>query len=177
MTCSSRLVTVTKSYFAHWKLLSAFRLSGSSVCSLWQLLYLLFWCTVALAHTGISWNMWHFKGTWMSSVGLFLIGWDSFLDGESFLIRGKERITDEDGSPRFKRWQQQETCEMMGLKGTGLFTYEESSFRLLIFNTRTVMVMPMSTPAASNKAMTLMTSPVAICGSGFSTRKTHKNIH
>lgn len=33
--------------------------------------------------------------------------------------------------------------------------------------------MPMSTPAASNKAITLMTSPVAICGSGFSTGKTH----
>lgn len=54
-----------------------------------------------------------------------------------------------------------------------LFTYEESSFLLLILSTRTVTVMPMSTPAASSKAMTLMTSPVAICGSGFSTEKTH----
>lgn len=35
-----------------------------------------------------------------------------------------------------------------------------------------MMVMPISTPAASNKAITLMTSPVAICGSGFSTKKT-----
>lgn len=54
-------------------------------------------------------------------------------------------------------------------RNNGLLTYEESSFLLLILSTSTVIVMPISTPAASNKAITLMTSPVAICGSGFST--------
>lgn len=54
-----------------------------------------------------------------------------------------------------------------------MFTYEEFPFLLLILSTRTVMVMPMRTPAASNNAITLMTSPVAICGRGFSREKTH----
>lgn len=58
-------------------------------------------------------------------------------------------------------------------RDNGLFTYEELPFLLLILSTRTVIVMPMSTPAASNKAITLMTSPVAICGRGFSTEKKH----
>lgn len=53
------------------------------------------------------------------------------------------------------------------------FTYEELSFLLLILSTSTVMVMPMSTPAASNKAITLMTSPVAIWGRGLSAVQTH----
>lgn len=36
------------------------------------------------------------------------------------------------------------------------------------------MVIPISTPAASNKAITLMTSPVAICGKGFSAEERNK---
>lgn len=53
-------------------------------------------------------------------------------------------------------------------------TYDDLSCLVLILSTKTVMVMPMSTPAANNKAITLTTSLVAICGSGFSTEK--KNI-
>lgn len=37
-----------------------------------------------------------------------------------------------------------------------------------------MMVIPISTPAASNKAITLMTSPVAICGKGFSAEERNK---
>lgn len=62
-------------------------------------------------------------------------------------------------------------------RNNGVFTYEESSFLLLILSTSTVMVMPKSTPAASNKAITLMTSPVAICGSGFSAKNTHMRFN
>lgn len=69
-------------------------------------------------------------------------------------------------------WEKQ----VKGRRTNRWFTYEELSFLLLILSTRTVMVMPMSTPAASNSAITLMTSPVAICGSGFSTEETHKCI-
>lgn len=62
-------------------------------------------------------------------------------------------------------------CETTGRKSNVQFTYGELSFLLLIFSTRTVTVMPMSTPAASNKATTLMTSPDAIWGRGFSTEE------
>lgn len=59
----------------------------------------------------------------------------------------------------------------MKQKDRELFTYEASYFLLLILSTRTVIVMPRSTPAANNKAITLMTSLVAICGNGFSAEK------
>lgn len=59
----------------------------------------------------------------------------------------------------------------MKQKDGELFTYEASYFLLLILSTRTVIVMPRSTPAANNKAITLMTSLVAICGNGFSAEK------
>lgn len=70
------------------------------------------------------------------------------------------------------RWDEQAN-ETKVRRDNGLFTYEELSFLLLILSTRTVIVMPMSTPAASNKAITLMTSLVAICGTGLSVQKTH----
>lgn len=103
--------------------------------------------------------------TWTSSAGRFLIGWGSFLEGESLLgidERGKEgeqgwnqRIQTLPSSPRKKRE----------------YTYEDCLFLLLILSTSTVIVIPIRTPAASNKAITLMTSPVAICGKGFSAEK------
>lgn len=54
-------------------------------------------------------------------------------------------------------------------------TYEVCLFLLLILSTSTVMVIPISTPAASNKAITLMTSPVAIWGNGFSAEERNKH--
>lgn len=115
--------------------------------------------------------MTHMTGfTWFSSAGLFLICWAFFLEVELFLLS--------------KKWQSQfqRLWTIVGRKTFNLkieFTYEGPSFLVLILRINTVIVMPISTPAASNRAMTLMTSLVAIWGRGFSTkaRQEQQNNH
>lgn len=103
--------------------------------------------------------------TWTSSPGRFLLGWGSFLEGESLLrIDEREKEGEQGWNQRIQRMQ-------ASLRKKREYSYEDCLFLLLILSTSTVIVIPISTPAASNKAITLMTSPVAICGKGFSAEK------